>query len=839
VAWPRRLAAWGLMDGVQRRVALLRGVAERCKREPPPQVIVAAGSTGTTPAAADLIAAIGRAPRGCVVLPGLDRSLADNAWDEVGEQHPQGALKRLIDRAGLPRAQVADWGPATEAAPHGRWRRRVINEALRPPDSTADWLDQIRALKTEGEGRDPIREGLEGLRVIACRDEEEEARIAALIMREALETPGRSCALITPDMGLARRASAMLSRWGVAVDSSAGRPLAGTPVAVLMALVAKARADPLDPPTLLAIVKHPLVRLRFTPADIARARRILERQALRGARCADWPDLEDRLVARPSHHGEPATAERAAALREAAALLGRLRRALERAAPPEGEEVTSGAAAGRALAEAMEALAEGPDGGTGDLWGGSAGERAAALLASLIEESQALPAATRVGFAELLTGLLAAEAVPSGAPAHPRLKIMGVLEARLISADLLVLAGLEEGVWPQGAPIDPFLSRPMRARLGLPAPERRIGLSAHDFAQAASAPRVVLLHAERRAGAPAVASRWLWRLATLAEGAKVPLASRSEVVAWARAIDAPLASPPAHLATASCPRPAPPLDARPRKLAVTQVETWVRDPYAIYARFILGLRPMARPDEPIGARERGSAVHRAFERFARAHPEVLPDAAEAIFAELLIEELRAAGMPERHMAWERARADRMAPWAMAFERDRRPGARLLVEQSGSITFGAAAGPFTLTAKADRIEAREGLADIVDFKTGTPPSAKEVKAGLAPQLTLTGAILQAGGFADLGASEPGELLYVQVSGGRVAGLLKSRALPPESAALARAAVAGLRRRIAWFDDPKTPYRSWASPKFERFAGDYDHLARVWEWRVIGESEEATG
>ena len=427
------------------------------------------------------------------------------------------------------------------------------------------------------------------------------------------------------------------------------------------------------------------------------------------------------------------------------------------------------------------------------------------------------------------------ERLRAGGASHPRLQILGVLEARLLRADRLILAGLEEGVWPQAAPIDPFLSRPMRERLGLPPPERRIGLSAHDFAQAACAGEVTLLHAERTGGAPAVQSRWLWRLQTLAAGAGLTLPGRPDVVAWARALDAPLADPPPSLRSAPRPAPTPPPSARPRRLAVTAVERWVRDPYGLYAREILKLRPLDRPDEPVEARARGVAFHAAFERFAREHPDVLPLEAEDLFAELLLEELRRAGMPRSRMTREEALAANVAPWVIDFERRRRPGARLIVERQGELTFPAPGGPFTLTAKADRIEARGAMGDILDFKTGQAPSSKQVESGLSPQLTLTAAILAAGGFPDLGCMTPGDLLYVRVSGGRVPGSEESRG-GRDPGALAAEALAGLKRRVASFDHPDTPYRSWTRPQFiGRFGGDYDHLARLWEWYVMGDEE----
>jgi ATP-dependent helicase/nuclease subunit B len=827
-AWPARLAELGLADVAARRVALLNALAAQWSERPPAGVLVAAGSTGAAPATANLLRVIAGAPQGCVVLPGLDQDLADSAWDQVGEQHPQAAMKRLLARAGVGRGDVVPWSPPSPGDAHGRWRRRIINEALRPAEATADWLGQIERLRAEGQGEgvDPIAEGFSGLSVIAARGEEEAATVAALLLRETLETPGRTCALITPDAVLARRVSARLARWGVTADSSAGAPLAGFPVGELAALTARLAADPGDPVGMLAVLKHPHARLGLDPEALDRRRTVLERSGLRGARPRDWAAIAARLDA-------AAQPERVAALAEASGLLEALHAAVDLARAPFAAGPAPPGQAARALVAAMEALAVGTvPGDVGALWAGAAGEAASTLFAALIGESAGLPGVDPAAFADLVEVLLAGETVRTGGALHPRLRILGAIEARMVRADRLVLAGLEEGVWPAGAPIDPFLSRPMRQAAGLPPPERRLGLSAHDFAQAACAPEVVLLHSERRGGAPAVASRWLWRLETLAKGAGVPLPGRPELLDWARALDAPdLLGRPAPR-----PRPTPPVAVRPRKLPVTGVERWLRDPYATYAREILRLKPLERPDEPVEARARGTAIHAAFERFAIEHPGELADAADDIFAALLMEELAKAGVPAARLTRERALAANVAPWVTALERRRRPGARLLIEQSGEHVFQTALGPFTVTAKADRIELRGAGGDILDFKTGAAPSRKQVESGLSPQLTLTAAILHHGGFAAAGKTPPRELVYVRVSGGRVPGREEVRGGEGESLDLALHALEGLRRRVEHFDQESTPYVSWAAPQFiDQYGGDYDHLARLWEWHVIGEGD----
>ena len=805
-AWPLRLEALGLIDVSDRRVRLLNALSDQWTDQPPQGVTIAAGSTGTAPATARLLGVIANLPQGAVVLPGLDEGLAEDAWTQVGEQHPQGAMKRLLDRFGATRADVRPWWP--EADSRGRWRRRLINEALRPAEATADWLAQIDRLRAEAPDLDPIAEGLKGLSLVSARTEEEAAVACALLLREALEDPDLTAALVTPDQELARRVAARLARWGVVADSSAGAPLAASPAAILAQHIAALAVDPLDPVRLLAVAKHPLLR-----ADPFAARD-LELKGLRGAAPRDADQWLGKLDDRP----------------EARALAERVLAAARRAAAPYVDDQGAPAAAARALVESLEALAD-----PSDLWAGSAGESLASLLSSLITDGVALPPASRIGFADLLDRLVNEETLRTGGATHPRLRIFGAIEARMVRADRLILAGLEEGIWPKPAPVDPFLSRPMRERLGLPPPERRIGLTAHDFAQAAAAPDVILVHSERRGGAPAVESRWLWRLRTLARGAGLALPERADVLAWARDLDAP--GPYAPIAR---PAPTPPVADRPRKLAVTRVEALTRDPYAVWARDILKLYPLDRPDEPVEARARGTAIHAAFEKFSLAHPGPVPADAAEIFANLYLSELVAAGMPPAALARERALAREAALWVADLETRRRAGAeRIVVEAAGELTFDIGGRPFTVTAKADRLEPTpDGLAHILDYKTGAAPSKKQVETGFSPQLTLTAAILRGGGFPEVGPREPGDLTYLRVTGRKPAGVEEVRATAgPDSQEAAIKALNGLRELVERYDNPAQPYLSRVAPQFVHdHAGDYGHLARVFEWSTSGDDGE---
>ncbi len=751
VAWPRRLDALGLMDVTERRTALLRALAEQWRGRPPMTPLIAAGSTGTAPATAELLAVIAQAPQGCVVLPGLDLGLAERAWAQVSDAHPQGALRRLLGRHGLTRDDVKPW-PAPESvadANRGRARQRVVNESLRPAEATADWIKVIAALRSERtpNGGDPIAEGLDGLSVASARTEDEAATMIALLMRETLEHPTRTAALVTPDVVLARRVSAQLSRWGVQVDSSAGAPLAQFPAGRLLSSVARAAVEPLAPANLLSILKHPRVRLGLAPRALADGRRIVEKYALRGPRARDWGGLRERLALAeaPGRGGKEADGADHSRWASAQPLLSGLEAGLGILLTCFASGAAPAETAARSLAQALEALAADADGHVGGLWSGPDGEAAAELLATLLDEGKALPDCTAAGFAELIDSMSASQLVRTGVATHPRLRILGAIEARLIRADRLILGGLEEGVWPGAAETDPFLSRPMRERLGLPPPERRTGLSAHDFAQAACAAEVVLVHSERRGGQPAVMSRWLWRLETLARGAQLALPRRDELTDWARALDIALSPAPSSLAGAGRPAPRRQRSAAPRAARHRRGD--------LGARPLCGLRPLcaeAAGHGPAGrARsKRGRAARPSTRRSSTsaglARPHRRPDG--PWFARLLVEALEGPGVPappwRASRRWPKRRG--LGRGVERQRRARRPPRCWWSAGAATPSTAADGSAFTVTAAPTGWSVAMPARTCSTSRPASAPSPREVESGFAPQLTLTAAILPAAG-----------------------------------------------------------------------------------------------
>ncbi|HMA16473.1 MAG TPA: double-strand break repair protein AddB [Kiloniellaceae bacterium] len=812
-AWPRVMVDLGCIGPAERRRRLAELQAAAWRAAPPTVPVIAAGSTGSIPATAELLRTVAGLPQGAVVLPGLDLESDDDVWHEIrgDPAHPQHGMAQLLDRLGVNRDAVGRWAERTvpEVDPA---RARFANLALRPPDGTARWHETAP---------DDFDRALAGVQRVDCADSGEEALVVALLLRRAVETPGRSAALVTPDRDLARRVAADLERWGVAVDDSAGRDLAATPPGVFLRLTAEMAAERFAPVALLAALKHPLAAGGEAPAVFRRRVRALERAVLRGPRPA--PGLEGLRRALAESGAD-------------AALLAWLDR-LEGWLAPFAAAVQGDAARLADLVDAhlgaAEALAASDgESGADRLWAGEAGEAAAAFAAELREAGLATPASPRLHYPAALEALMAGRAVRPRYGRHPRIAILGPLEARLQHADVLVLGGLNEGTWPAEVNPGPWLSRPMQAAFGLPLPERRIGLAAHDFFQAFCAPTVYLTRAERVEGTPTVPARWLRRIDALHDGLGLTVDLHREAAqlkAWAAALDTPAAVAPVR-----APQPCPPVAARPRSLSVTRIETWMGDPYALYAREILRLKPLDPLDADPGAAERGTLVHAALEQFLKRHPGALPPGALDDLLEIGAEVFRPIRAKPGAFAFWWPRFLRVARWFVAEEAARRAAvAESFVEIRGRLVIAAPFGPFELTAKADRIDRRaDGSLEVIDYKTGAPPGKKKVDHGFAPQLPLEAAIAAAGGFPGVPAAPVAALTYWRLSGGTPPGeLLPAGQGDPQQ--LAAAALTGLTRLIAAFDDPTTPYACQPRPERAPRFNDYDHLSRIAEWSLAGD------
>jgi len=831
-AWPAIEREAGGIGPAAHRNRLLGAQAERWRREPPADPVIVAGSTGSIPATADLIATVAALPTGRVVLAGLDRERDAEAWAAVriDPSHPQHLLLRLLDRLGREPDAVLPW-PSAAPVPAVATRLGFLGEALLPAPLTDRWTRRPRRAERErllaafagAERLDAAGGEATGLRRIDCANEQEEALVIALLLREAVEVPGRRAALVTPDRRLARRVAAELGRWNVAIDDSAGEPLGETPPGALLRLIAAA-APTAAPVALLSLLKHPLVAGGSEPGRFRARVRRLELAALRGPRPgAGLAGIESALRAATAR--EPryrALLGWFARLRGAAepffSLVGRSRVAIAELARAHG-----------ALAETLAATER--ETGAARLWSGEAGEAAADFLEELAASAGAASPIAGRDYAGLFDALIRPRVARPRRGRHPRLFIWGLLEARLQQADLMVLGGLNEGSWPAEPAADPWMSRPMRDAFGLPSAERRIGQAALDFAQAAAAPVAIMTRALKADGQPTVPARWLTRIDALLQSKGIaPAAIRADQPyrGWAAALDRPPAICPEQR-----PAPRPPVALRPRRLSVTEIETWMRDPYAIYARHVLRLRPLEPLDAAPDAAQRGEAIHRALERFLARHPAALPPDAveqllgigEAVFGELL-------DRPSIRSFWW-PRFERIARWFVA-ERRNELGRieRSWPERRGELAIEGPAGAFRLAAKADRIDRLgDGRLAIIDYKTGSLPKPRDIELGFAPQLPLEAAIAAAGGFEGIKAAPVAELAHWRLTGGDAAGEIAT--LERDPVELAAAALAGVAELVRRFDEAATPYLPQPSPAHAPRYSDYAHLARVKAWSVGAE------
>jgi len=807
-AWPNILAAEGCLDPAARRNALLGAQARLWSEMPPATPVIAAGSTGSIPATADLLAVIAGLPQGMVVLPGLDTNMSDDAWDQLGPTHPQFGLKQLLARLDVTREAVADF---TGTPAHAR--SRLISTALTP----------ARAALPDVPAQDDIAAALKNVSRIDCPGPSDEAAVITLAMRRTLEIPEKTCALITPDRALARRVAAALKRWNVEVDDSAGIPLAQTPPGAFLRLVADACAERLAPVALLALLKHPLASGGLETADFRSLVRGFEIAALRGPRPA--PGIHGLRAALGSN---PKTAHLRPLIDIVDGALSPLLELLSAETAAFADVLNAHIAAAEALAATQDLS------GAGRLWAGDAGDNAARFVAELADAIDVLGRQPGATYAAMFDGLMAGRVVRPRFGAHPRLHIWGLLEARLQHADTVILGGLNEGTWPPEPESNPWMSRPMMTEIGLEMPERRVGLTAHDFQQAFAAPEVILTRAERVGGAPTVPSRWLLRIDNLLEraGAADRLGPDPDApwLHWADKLDE------APRVAIAAPKPAPPLDARPKSLSVTQIETLIRDPYAIYARHILKLRAIDPLDADPGAAERGNLIHEVLEDFVQAYPDSVPDDAERKLLEIgervFAEHLARPGV--RAFWWPRF--ERIATWFADWQRARLAAGWEInfAEDFGTYEIDAVPGGFTITAKPDRIDHRADIGlSIIDYKTGFAPSASQVESGFSPQLPLEAVMAKNGAFKGVPAEDAAELMYIRLSGGRTPG--EEKRLKLDIPALIDKTLTGVHRLIAHYADPAHPYLSVPRPQFENRYSDYDHLARVAEWRGAGEED----
>ncbi len=854
--WPALLRARGLEDSARCRALAVDLLLRHWERHPPRYPVLVAGSTATDATARRFAVAVAGLPLGAVVLPGLDLDLDDSAWDAVDDPldpspgHPQYAMRRLLDSIGVDRQAVLPWSEEASPVPE---RTRFLGQALRPAPVTEAW-------RRDAEDFDAIaEEAMRGVELIEAASADEEASAVALVLREAAETPDLRAVFVTEDVSLRQRVLAKCERWRFRPADRRGTGLAMTPYGRFAIQAARVALTPPDSAALLGLIKDPHCRTG-RPRErhercAARVERILRAETARLPGLAGLREaVREWGVARP---------DRAVECRELLEWMQALESDWSPLTTLSDRETVGFGELLNAHLQTLDRLEAAPVASPGRA---AIRDEFEALWVSSSSLGEIRPGEYPGLVAELLFQSAGGLVEPGG---HPRVTVESTLTARLDLADLVVFGGLNEDAAPGGRGEDPWLNRSMREALGLPPPERRIGTLAHDAAELFAAGRVVLSRAARTAGETRVASRWLLRLINLLQGtgpqgeaALCAMRKRGQRrLRLARALERP-AGPPIP---APRPDPRPPVAARPRRMSATAVERLLKDPYAVYAERILGLRPL----EPLGAepdpRLRGTFVHRVLARYLRnldpsaKEPPLRKRLQDALSAEAsaLSAEAWTAHWPWQLDLWtERVRDS--AHWLADADRKRmrggwRPAA---LEVSGSIRLDAPGGPIEVHARADRIDVRDDpkrpLGALFDYKAGQPPHGKNdigqyfwkedlTDHGWAWQLGICALIAEEGGFEGLPRLRVEGAEYVGVSGGTPGEGKVQSAFEGEEDVDPQSVRWALTSLFAAYDRADMPYAAWRLPaaRVSRWSHPYDQLSRFQEWSATGADSEDAG
>ena len=816
---PALLRNENLMGAKERRSRLIRLEAKRLTENPPAGPIIAAGSTGTIPATRELLKAISNLENGAVILPGLNQDMDKKSWGAVSPQHPQFAIKQLIEAIGVERHEIVPLGASSKD------RAWLASELMRPSDVSDDWQ---KALAGQG-GR--IKRALENVSLVEARDKNDEASIIALMMRQALEKPDRDMAMVTPDRDLARRVKSNLSRWKISVDDSAGEPLSRFGAASLLVLLMDTVGANFSAASLQNLFSHHLARFGFEQEQFSTSARHIGIALFRSIAMIHGlegllPSFEQALSnLKNESHLHPLVAR----LKESDwhEMRGCLVRVAEILSPLSLRPATSFVAHLDDLISVAEKIAG------EEFWNGPEAEELETLIETLRQESFRLPLCNFVRASAVIRQHLQRIPIREIKNADTRLSILGLLEARLVHPQAIILGGLNEGTWPRLPDPGPWLNRPMRDVFGMQQPERNIGQSAHDFVQAFGAKQVFLTWARRDDMDPAIPSRWILRLQTIlkAVGHKSEDMPSDPWRDWASRLDRVDNAQPAPVGK---PQPRPPVEARPRRISVSRVETLIRDPYAIYADAVLKLKPLPNIAADPDAALRGTLFHKAIGDFFTLYPKTLPDGAVEQFIALGEDIFRPFRNDPEIMGFWWTRFRRLAAWIVENEASLRSDIKqALAEVKGSLILQVGGTDFTLSARADRIDIfSDGTARIVDFKSGAIPSTKKVEQGFSPQLTLEAAMLERGAFEHLGKHETGDLTYIRITGGIPPGEMKSVDLAPME--VARRHLASLVGLLEKYQNVKLAYLPRYAIENVEAVCDYDHLSRYREWILAGDS-----
>lgn len=854
--WPKIKADMGVIDQSERRQEILKTFSRYIERHNVKRPLILAGfrnfSKGMTQLIGSVVEHDNYFTNLRVVLPGVELEMGHESWGATGPSHPQYAFKKLLEDIGLDKADVRYFYGTTESTHSKRAieRRKLLREAMRPSETTHKWKhlkvfgqnaklrpstkvlpkgSPLSKKKTAGEREiDPI--ALTGLDLIIAGTPQEEASTIALKFREMLEKPDKKGVLITPDEALAMRVVARLQHWDIKAAPEGGIGLINSRVGAWTYHCLEMATSNLAPISLLETMKSPFTAMGGDPDELHKTVLDLQDMVMYGPR--PWPGYDGLKRSIRSSFNEAAarskSADRKKDLEQREEKLLKWVDTFKAEVMPYTEILGSDKPQSfkdllTAHIHMLETLANtDQEKGADRIWVGKEGIALHRVFSNLLKSCDIMPDMTGQDYMQLIKATLQKKRI--NGQSHPRIRILTPEQARLVSGDLNIVAGLTSNNWPGSQSEKFWLSSEIRQKLGLQPLETKIGASAYDFVNVVSCKNTLMTRAERDQNAPTVPSPFLTRMAMLLRGLGLEdkLSPKTKVLEINSALHRP-----AKVTPIGIPAPKPPEKARPKQLSVSGIEMLLRDPYAVYARYVLKLFPRDEIDADPSFAERGNIIHEALDRFKETYPDEMPENA---YEELIkfgqdAFEQRLDNPSVRAFWWPRF--ERMAKWFVEYEQARAGLAKTLkTEVPGKLEIETDQGKFILTAIADRIDAlMDDSLSIIDYKTGSVPTKKDVERGLSPQLTLEALIAVSGGFKGIDAKDVGLLEYWKLSGARPAGKVQQY---EDIEQLQVEALEGLTKLISHFSKKSSPYLPTPRPKVAPKYVPYNHLGRSDEW-----------
>lgn len=800
--WPNELKKRNLIDACLKRNILLQKQAAVWQKNRNIR-IVAAGIGMPFDALKGVIKTLGEMENAEIYFYGLDKDMPHSLWENLDKNnilsktHPQYGKKELLEVLGAVRADVRDIAEKTNIN-----REKLVAEIMRESETTDLW----QSIKANEE----LLDGLKNVSLIETEDNFEEALAITLIMREVLETPDKTAALVTPDRNLARMVASALKRFGVEIDDSAGLPLHLSPIGIYLRQILDVLENDFSEASVAALLKNNLLKMGKSGEEIGREVRAAE--------------YEKRM---PCYQDTKATPKQDALEETLKKAFEDLKALYDKDEVPFETLIKTHMALAEKLAE-DDTLS-----GAQNLWRHEDGRQCAAVIARILEKAGEVGLIAPKEYAAVLLSLLSLEMVRKPYGTHPRLKILGTIEARFCAYDVVIAGSLNEGVWPKTNDADPFMSRAMKESFGLEGPEKQISQTADDLCAILNAKEVYLTRAVRVDGVPTTKSKYWLRIETVVKalGLDIKDVENKFYINLAHKIDR---TEERVKITPVCPRP--PVKARPRKFSASTLKKWMQSPYDIYASEILRLEKLNELDQKPMPKDFGTFVHNVFEKFCKEYPAVLDDRAEAVLRQMFasdLDELQADYTTK--VFWSRL-IENVVTWFMknapAYRADIK---HITCETKGKIVFKGSGGDVVVTARADRVdETVDGFYQIGDYKTGKVPQNADVVCGFEPQLPLEGLIASIGGFEKDGKKLPPKqikhLFYFSPKNA-------IRSVDETADALEdilEQTKEHIQKMIDAFDDENTPYLYNPNPQNINEYSDYEQLARFKEWK--GRSNE---